>query len=179
MTDAQILKRMQSGDQDALEQMISRYRGYVYTVILNMLNQSGTADAEELITDTFLSVWNHAENIQPGKLKAYIGVTARNKAKDYLRASRPLPMDIDEIDIPDSGEALDEAIIREERARLVRRAIRKMKPKDREIFLRYYYYLQSTEQISEIMGIPPGTVRSRMSRGREILRRMLSKEDLS
>ena len=178
MTDAQILGRMQKGHQEALEQLIARYQGYVYTIIANMLRQYDSSEAEDLTTDTFLSVWDHAENIKPGKLKAYLCVTARNKAKDYLRCRRPLPMDIDEIEIPDGGDSLDEALIREERAKLVRKAVRRMKPQDREIFLRYYYYLQSTEQISEIMGIPAGTVRSKLSRGRKLLRNMLSKEDL-
>ena len=105
-------------------------------------------------------------------------VTARNKAKDYLRARRPMPMDIDELELPDRGDSLDEALIRKERAKLVRKAIRRMTPKDREIFLRYYYYLQSTERISEIMGIPTGTVRSRLYRGRKLLQKILSKEDV-
>ena len=53
-----------------------------------------------------------------------------------------------------------------------------MRPKDREIFLRYYYYLQTTDQIAETMGIPPSTVRSRLSRGRKTLKETLSKEVL-
>ena len=179
MTDAKILGRMQKGQQEALELMITRYQGYVYAIISNMLENYGTADVEELTSDTFLSVWDHADSIQPGKLQAYLCVTARNKAKDYLRSRRSIPMDIDELELPDGGDSLDEALIRKDRAKLVRKAIRRMTPKDREIFLRYYYYLQSTERISEIMGIPTGTVRSRLFRGRKLLRNMLSKEDLS
>ncbi len=178
MTDGQILKRMKDGNQEGLEQMIARYSRYIRAIILNMLGDSGAADAEELISDTFLAAWNHAENIQPGKLKAYLCVTARNRAKDFLRSRRPLAMDIDELELPDGGDTLDEEMIRQERARLVRKAIRGMKPRDREIFLRYYYYLQSTDQISKIMGVPPGTVRSCLSRGREQLKKTLGKEDL-
>ena len=173
MTD--ILRRMQAGDQEALERMISRYRGYVYTILLNMLGDPGAA--EELTSDTFLAVWEHAENVQPGKLKAYLCVTARNRAKDYLRARQPLAMDIDEIELPDGRDSLEDELIRRERAEQVRRAIRSMRPKDREVFLRYYYYLQSTDTIAQAMGIPPGTVRSRLSRGRRQLRKLLTKED--
>jgi DNA-directed RNA polymerase specialized sigma24 family protein len=44
--------------------------------------------------------------------------------------------------------------------------------------LRYYYYLQSTDQVAAQMGIPAATVRSRLARGREILKQKLSKEEL-
>ena len=161
-----------------MEHMISRYHSYVYTIIVNMIGDYGSSAAEELTSDTFMAVWNHSEGIQSDKLKAYLCVTARNKAKDYLRLKHPLEMDIDEIEIPDSTESLDERLIRSERSKLVQNAIRRMKPKDREIFLRYYYYLQTTDQISSALGVSPSTVRSRLSRGRKLLQEILCKEDL-
>ena len=69
--------------------------------------------------------------------------------------------------------------MREDTARRVRKAIHKMRPKDREIFLRYYYYLQTTDQIAQAMSMPGSTVRSRLSRGRKILKEILSKEVLT
>ncbi len=53
-SDAQLLRRMQLGDDKALGLLMERYAGYVYRVIANVLLQSGTAsDAEELTSDTF------------------------------------------------------------------------------------------------------------------------------
>jgi RNA polymerase sigma-70 factor (ECF subfamily) len=63
-------------------------------------------------------------------------------------------------------------------AKLLRRTIHKMSPKDREIFLRHYYYLQTAEEISHILGIPRSTVLSRLRRGRTKLEKSLAKEDL-
>ena len=58
-SDAQLLRRMQLGDDKALGLLMERYAGYVYRVIANVLLQSGTAsDAEELTSDTFYAVWN-------------------------------------------------------------------------------------------------------------------------
>ncbi len=177
MTDEQILRRMQSGQQEALEALMDKYRRFVYIRIANILGASGqSADVEELTMDAFYAVWSHAGSIQSGKLKAYLGITARNRARSFLQARRDLPMDLDTIDIPDPGPGMDEELARKERAALVRKAIRGMRPKDREIFLRYYYYFQTTEEIANILSMPHSTVRSRLARGRKRLKDTLSKE---
>ena len=86
-------------------------------------------------------------------------------------------MDLDEIEIPDDSLPLEEKAIQADLARRLRRAIDAMRPKDREIFLRYYYYLEPTDVIAERMQIPGTTVRSRLARGREQLNNTLCKED--
>lgn len=180
MTDEQLLRRLKAQQPDALEELMARYRRMVYITVAGVLGGAGTPpDVEEIAQDTFLAVWRHAEVIQSGKLRAYLATTARNKAKSFLRARRELPMDLDTVELPDNGCSLDEMLEREETARAVRKAIHRMRPRDREIFLRYYYYLQTTDQIAETLGIPPSTVRSRLSRGRKMLKEILSKEVLS
>ena len=179
MNDAHLLEGLRLDEPSAMERMMDKYQVYVYTIIRNVLGSAGNqADAEELVSDTFYAVWQHRGSIQPGKLRSYLCVTARNKAKSFLRSRRELPMDLDTIDLPDGGSSLEDQVIREERARLVRRAIRRMRPKDREIFLRYYYYLQNTEQIAQKMRLPASTVRSRLARGRKLLEKLLSEEGL-
>ncbi len=177
MTDEQILRRMQAGQQEALEVLMEKYRRYVFLVIANMLGSAGSAaDAEELTADAFYAVWSHAGAIQSGKLKAYLGITARNKAKSFLRGRREIPMDLDTVELPDGGNSVEDGLMQKELAALLKRAIHRMRPKDREIFLRYYYYLQTSDQIAASMGMPASTVRSRLVRGRKILKKILSKE---
>lgn len=177
MTDDQMLWGIQRGDQKALEALMEKYRRYVYTIVANIMGRSGSAaDAEELTQDAFYATWNHADAIGPGKLKAYLCVTARNGAKSFLRSRRCLPMDLDELELPDGSEPLEDQMIRRERARKLKKALYKMRPKDREIFLRYYYYMQTAREIGDVMGIPSSTVRSRLKRGREALKKTLSKE---
>lgn len=180
MRDATLLSRLKCRDPEALEQLSGQYQSYVCTIISSMLQGIGTySDTEELCSDTFLSVWQHADAIEPGKLKAYLGTAARNKAKTWLRARREMPMDLDTVEIPDDSLPLEEQAIRDELAARVREAVASMRPRDREIFLRYYFYMQSAETISSALGIPAGTVRSRLTRGKAQLRIILSKEGLS
>lgn len=63
-------------------------------------------------------------------------------------------------------------------SRLVREAVLEMEQPDREIFLRRYYYLQSSVQIGQALNMEPGTVRIRLMRGRNVLKQKLRKEDV-
>ena len=177
-SDAQLLRRMQAGDDKALGQLMNKYGSYVYRVIANVLLTSGTpSDAEELTSDTFYAVWNHAGTIDARNLKAYLAVTARNKAKSFLRKHRELPMDLDTLPLS-SGLSLEDHALEQELKTILHRAIDKMRPQDRDIFLRYYYYMQTTSQISQLLNIPHSTVRTRLMRGRKTLQKMLIKEGL-
>lgn len=177
-SDAELLQRMQLGDDKALGLLMNRYGGYVYRVIANVLLSAGTAsDAEELTSDTFYAIWSHAANIDPRNIKAYLAVTARNKAKSFLRKHRELPMDLDMLPLSD-GLSLEDQALEQELKQLLKKAIQKMRPQDRDIFLRYYYYMQTTQQISQLLNIPHSTVRTRLMRGRKTLKKLLTKEGL-
>lgn len=179
MTDEQMLLQMQSRQQDSMEAFMQKYYRYVYTVIANVLGSFGSReDIEELLQDAFYSVWSHADGISPRKLKAYLGTTARNRAKSWLRSHKELPMAPDTVEIPDPDSSLEDAAVQAELYRKLRQAISHMRPKDREIFLRHYYYLQSTADIAELMNMPRNTVLTRLARGRKILKKTLSKEEL-
>lgn len=102
----------------------------------------------------------------------------RNRAKDFLRKQKPLEADLDELTLPDGeGTAPEAELLRRERQMRVKEAIFSMEPVDREIFLRYYYYLQPAPEIAEAMRLTPGAVRTRLSRGRAALKKRLSQEE--
>ena len=177
MRDAALLERLQRKDPDALEQLSERYRSYVCTVLSNMLQGvGGWADVEELCSDVFLALWQHADELRAGSLKPWLGTVARNRAKSWLRSRRELPMDLDALELPDPGPGLEDEAQRKELAAAVRRAVDSLRPGDREVFLRYYFYLQPAETIAAELGLAPASVRSRLSRGREVLRKKLEKE---
>ena len=73
-------------DEDALAWFIDRYAPYVSTIIYNILGSFvDSSDLEEVASDVFLTLWNNAKSVNPGKVKAYLGGIARNKAKEYTR----------------------------------------------------------------------------------------------
>lgn len=178
MTELEMIHRLQQRDTVALEAMIRGYNPYVSAIITLVLGHyAKKQDVEELVSDVFYSIWTHSDSLKPGKVKAYIGTTARNKAKSFLRKHREIPMDTDEIIIP-TKETPEQLCLNQECSRLIREAIHNMTEPDREIFIRYYYYLQSTSEIGRYLNMKPGTVRIHLMRGRNALKKILEKEDV-
>ena len=176
MTDEQLLREMRKGNQEALQQMIQRYHRYLTTIIGNILGSGGSReDIEELVQDTFYAIWNRAGEIRG---PPYLCTAARNRAKSHLRKNRPQFSGGDLVEVPDELSNLEESAIRADLAQRVRAAIDRMRPRDREIFLRTYYYLQNSQEVAQEMGLSPNTVRSCLLRGRKVLQRTLGKEGI-
>ena len=177
MRDEMILRKMRSADPVGLEMLMDRYIPYVSAVCWNILRSCMTKeDAEEVVSDVFLAAWEQAADIRPAKVKAWLGAVARNKAKNALRkAGFDLPLEEDVLEIPDDspGEKLD----RQQEAGAVRQARDSLPEKDRQIFLRHYYYGQTVADISREMKMPQSTVKSRLRRGREKLKEYLIGRD--
>ena len=174
MTEAKTLSRMRQGDQEALGQLIARYSAYVGAIVNNILRDSmSQADVEEVTADVFFALWQNAGKVLPLHLKGYLGRIARNAALKKLRErEQDLPLEEDVLVL--DGDSLFERLEQKERADAVRRAVDSLGTPDREIFLRFYYYCQTVQEIAERMSLNPSTVKSRLKRGREKLRQRLA-----
>lgn len=177
MTEDELHSRLAGKQQRALQETMEKYGSYVKTVLYNVLrNRCTREDLEELSSDVFYSLWEHAGNISRGKMKSWLGAVARNRAKTFLRSSHiSLPMDEDVLELPDASPE-NQALEMDLRRRLLD-AVHAMPQTDREIFLRYYYEYQTMEQIAAAMEIPIGTVKSRLSRGRQKLRQIITEQE--
>lgn len=173
MEDHTLIQRLGRGDPGALEAAITRYGAYVATVIRNQLGRFATPeDVEELSSDAFVSLWQHRSTLKTERLRGWLGTTARNCARDFLRKNSLLTVNIDDCIIlaEDSAHSL---LTKEERKRIVGEALLSLSSEDREIFLRYYFYGQSTAQIAEQMELNSNTIKSRLARGRAKLKEVL------
>lgn len=177
MQEKELLKKLRQRRNRALELAIDQYGAYVATVIRNVLGSGGTMeDAEELSADVFYALWEHADTVTEGKLKAWLGAVARNRAKDLLRKRRPtLPMDEDVLIIPtDSPE--DHAMVEAQKQMLLD-AVQSMPEPDREIFLRFYYKFETMETIALRLRMPLGTIKTKLHRGRRRLKELLTEQE--
>ena len=173
MNEKSALRALKQKDEAALAWMIDRYSAYVSTIIYNIIGSFMTvSDVEEVASDVFLTLWSNAEKISPGKVKAYLSGIARNKAKEKTRETgHDLPLCDDILIVSDID--LERDFAAREQAGFIRQAVLAMRHPDREIFLRHYYYCQSVSQISEEMGINVSTVKTKLRRGREKLKKRL------
>lgn len=174
--DEAILQKMRSGDPAGLEELMDAYLPYVSAVVWNILrNAMAREDAEEVASDVFLAAWQKAEDIQPQLMRPWLGAVARNMARTRLRkAGADLPLEEDILELPDT-DGPEPRMERAEERTLVRQAVDSLPQPDREIFLRHYYYAQSVREVGAAMGLNESTVKTRLRRGREKLKTMLTR----
>ena len=178
MTELKMLWDLKMGSQEALCWFIDRYTPYVTTLISNIIGETMTrADIEEVAADVFFVFWRNSHKVKFHSVRGYLGAVARNLAKNKLRElgkNRILEDDTLILEVPSpEGE-----VAQKELAAAVRQCVNRLPMPEREIFLRYYFYYQTVEQISDEMGINLSTIKTKMRRGRSRLKAQL-KELLS
>ena len=174
MNEAKALALLKKGDEEALSWFIDKYSNYVGTIANNILQGSMThEDVEEVTSDVFVTLWQSAEKLYPLNLKGYLSRVARSLSMQKLRdKAAELPLDEDILILDDDSEF--DRLAREDRDDMVRKAVYAMPQPDKEIFLRFYYYCQSVSVIADQMKMNPSTVKTKLRRGRERLRVILS-----
>lgn len=177
MKELWTLRKMRAGDSSGLEALMDAYTSYVSVIVWNILRGAlSSEDAEEVVSDVFLAAWNQAADLKPGHVKGWLGAVARNKAKKKLRdCQHALSLEEDVMDIP-APDNPSEAVEQSEERRRVREAVDSLPERDREIFLRYYYYAQTVQEISDATGVNAATVKTVLRRGRVKLKEALTKE---
>lgn len=178
MREEKAIQKVKNRDPDGLQVLMDRYIPYVSAVAWNILRDAMTVqDAEEVVSDVFLAAWNQPDALQAGKVKAWLGAVARYKAKNALRnVGRELPLDEDVLELPDASPLGN--LEQEEEKQMLRQAVDSLGGKDREIFLRHYYYAESVSQIAGEMKMPESTVKTRLRRGRMKLKEYLTGREI-
>lgn len=177
MTETEILTALQANDIAALECVIEQYSGYVMAVVEHTLGRSmAQEDKEELVSDTFVALWKNAANLKPGsRLKPWLAVVARHAAINKARSLHPqeeLQEDFIVMDNADVTAPVEQAELGE----IVRNAMDDLNSEDQNIFLRHYYWQQSIPCIAAETGINPSTIKSRLFRGRQTLKAVLTQK---
>lgn len=131
----------------------------------------GAGQAEEIVQEVMLTVWRKAGQFDPhrAQVSAWIYQIARNRQIDVIRKeNRPVPEELaQEPDAePDAGQIM--AI--EQEAGLLKQALEKLKPEQRDVIEKAYLGELSHQQISDQTGLPLGTIKSRIRLGLERLR---------
>lgn len=174
-SDEELLGRHQTGEDGSFSEIVHRYAGELYRFLARFTGNA--AAAEDLLQETFLQVHQSAEKFdQSRRLRPWLFTIAANKARDYLRSQRrrtevSLDADIgghgDEsvtfAEIFQGGDALPEEMLgRAEQQEMVRRAVEQLPPALRQVLLLGYFQQLPYKEIAEIVGVPVGTVKSRL-----------------
>lgn len=162
--------------EQQLNLLLAEYGGIVRTICRGIL-PGRTEDAEEAEADTFVKLW-HSRSLpkDTAHLRSYVIRTARSCAIDKYRSiqKRGESFPLDERDDAAFCVELESSLESRELIDL----IRTLPPPDGELFLRRYLYCEPCALLSEHFQMPEGTVRTRLHRAKDKLKKLLRKEHM-
>lgn len=182
LRDEELIARVQKGQRKAFDELVTRYKGRLYSFILRMVRDPTTA--EELAQETLIRVYVHAEKYREiARFSTWVFTIATNLVRNRMRrrsrrprllSLNPTPED-DEmpLDPPDPRADPSQAIEREELSRLINLATSKIPEKYRIPFLLREVDQLTYEEIQQVTGLKLGTVRSRINRARTRFRQLI------
>ena len=160
------------GDWLAFGELVQRHRDGVMNVVFRMCGDPDLA--EETAQEAFIRVWQNLSRYKPGyPFRNWVYKIAVNLAYDALRR-RKLELDIEEIPLRSSLEEPEKALEARERAELVRKSLLALPPDSRAALVLREYEGLTYQEIAATLGIPLGTVMSRLNYARDRLRQSLA-----
>ena len=175
MNDEALARRLARGSRAALDQAVVRFTPYVSAVAWRVLAPSPATreDLEEVVSDVFLALWTHAAEVDPARIRTWLGAVAKHRAVDCLRALSPaLPLSEQDADRAPGPE--EEALRRDRAARLLA-AVEALEEPDRALFLRHYYEGEKLKDVARSLDMNQATARTRLHRGRKLLKEQLTR----
>ena len=182
--DAELIRRSQLGDNSAYEQIFSRYRRRVYNLIYRMV--SNESDAADLTQEVFVKVFTMLPTLKIEKaFPSWLRRIATNAVLDHLRKRpRARVESLDEKSVLGGDQEVDKEIPSWEGSpdrtaekrnlqEAVQRAVASLEDDHRVVVVLPHLEGMDVHEIARTLGVPEGTVKSRLARAREHLRRKL------
>ena len=176
--DQQIVERVQRGDKQAFNLLVTKYQRKIMNVVSRYVSNSG--DIADVVQDVFISAYRFLPSFRnDSAFYTWLYRIAVNTAKNYLtsngRRSPGVEVDIDDAEQYDSGEALrdiasPERLLSSDQVRkTVVNALQSLPEDLRTVITLREIEGLSYEEIADVTGCPVGTVRSRIFRAREVI----------
>lgn len=178
-----LIERCQSGDRMAFEELFYLYRDDVFRFAYLVVRDASLA--QDVVQEAFLKVFRSIHKFQfRSSFKSWLYRVAVNEAITILRRRR-VKEDLEPT--PDANRGRDaaqatrdwqpeEAVLESEERRLLRWAIGQLDPVHRSVVVLKYFDEFSDTEIAAVIGCPPGTVKSRLHRARELLRNAMARQ---
>ena len=177
MDELRAIAQAKQGDPEAFAFLVNTYETSVYRLALRMCGNA--RDAEEVAQEAFLAAWKGLPSFRgQSKFSSWLYQLTTNAAIDFLRREKrhraATPID-DELELAAPGtphQAAEEAELRQ----ALQQALDALTPEHRQIFLLRQMRQLSYEEIGRLLGLEPGTVKSRLSRAKKQLRQILTQK---
>lgn len=167
-----LIVRAQQGDRAAFGELVRLHHNGVINVVYRMCGDANLA--EDAAQEAFIRAWQHLPKYKPrSPFRNWVYRIATNVALDVLRRERET-VDVDDVPLATQEDGPDVALEKSERGERVRQAVLALPPASRAVLVLREYEGLSYQEIAETLGIPIGTVMSRLNYARSQLRKSLS-----
>ncbi len=185
--DQDLVAVARSGSEAAYRELLDRYQRPVFSLVYRMVRNR--EQAEDIAQETFVKVFNSIDRYDPKyKFSSWIFKIASNLSIDHLRKKGPEMVSLDgsasaqtpdeiessRITVRDKGENPEEFLEAKELGDEIEEAIGTLRPDYRTAVILRHVEGRPYEEIAEIMGVPLGTVKTYIHRGRSELRETLA-----
>lgn len=179
--DFVLVQKATKGDQKAYTELLDRYRDAIYFMLLKMVNNA--SDAEDLTIEAFGKAFKNIDQYAPNyAFSTWLFKIATNNCIDFIRKKKANTISLDQNDDEDDKAPTDimanvldpeESLIKEQKLKLMRSIVSRLKPRYRKLIELRYFKEYSYDEISEELELPIGTVKAQLFRARELLYNIL------
>ena len=177
LDELNMVHRAQKGDAAAFGQLVETYQGQVYRLVLHM--GLSPADAEEAAQEAFLAAWKGLPRFRgDSRFSTWLYQLATHAAIDLIRREKKHQnnTDIEDAVLVDGAASPQETVEKQETADTVQAALQVLSHQAREILLLRYQAELGYEEIATVLGLPNGTVKSRINRAKAQLKEALLRQ---
>ncbi len=186
--DYELVQKALNGDEKSFTQLLARYKDAIYFMLLKMVNNRN--DAEDLTLEAFGKAFKNIHQYSPTyAFSTWLFKIASNNCIDFLRRKKGTYVPIENnVDQNQNSETVrlkskdldpEEKLIRQQKAILLHRIVRKLKPRYRTLVELRYFREYSYEEIAKELELPLGTVKAQLFRAREMLFKMIENTEMS
>ncbi len=169
----ELLKRCRRGERDAFGPIVCTYEGRIYAYAVTMVRDG--EEAKDLTQETFIRAYQRLHQFEPGRpFLPWLMSIARSRCIDWIRAKRSrtrYEVHAGEMlsNIPDPATGAAISTENDDRRSMVWKALSRLRPQEREILTLKDISELKYDEVAQIMGIPRGTVASRVFMARRAL----------
>ena len=186
LQDYELVKTALRGDEKAFARLLARYKDAIYFMLLKMVNNR--SDAEDLTLEAFGKAFKNLHQYSPTyAFSTWLFKIASNNCIDFLRKKKGVFVTIENnendspevIKLPSKEPNPEEKLIRQQKAILLRKVVRRLKPRYQNLVELRYFREFSYEEIAKELNLPLGTVKAQLFRAREMLFKMIESTEMN
>lgn len=176
--EAELVRKLARGDAAAVDALYSRFGRALYAYVRSQVRDESLA--EEVVQDTFVAAWRGAAGFEGrSSVASWLFGIARRQARDRMRRAVPEMEPVDAlVEMPGNDRGPEAAALASASRAELAGALERVPALDREVLLLAFAYELSGPEIAEVLGIPAGTVKSRLFNARRRMREQLVEKEL-